>query len=44
MDIHGDWQTNNCCLGETRKWTTREDYIEAMRGEVVDARAALEEV
>lgn len=44
MDMHGHCYANGSCLSEARKWATREDYIEAMRGEVVDARAALEEV
>lgn len=44
MDIHGDSQTNDSCLSEARKKTTREDYIEALRGEFVEALAALEEI
>lgn len=44
IDMHGDSQTNDSYLSEARKKTTREDYIDAIRGEVVDARAALEEV
>ena len=44
MDMHGDSQTNDSCLSEARKKTTREDYIEAFRGEFVDALAALEEI
>lgn len=44
MDMYGDSQTNDSCLSEARKRTTREDYIEALRGEFVDALAALEEM
>lgn len=44
MDMHGDCQTNDSYLSEARKKTTREDYIEALRGEFVDALAALEEM
>lgn len=44
MDMHGDSQTNDSCLSEARKKTTREDYFEALRGEFVDALAVLEEM
>lgn len=44
MDMHGDSQTNEPRLSEARKRTTREDYIEALRGEFVDALAAPEEM
>lgn len=44
MDMHGDSQTNDSCLSEARKKTTREDYIEVLRGEFADALAALEEM
>ena len=44
MDMHGDCQTNEPRLSEAQKWAIREGYAEAMRGEVVDARTALEEI
>lgn len=42
--MRDEHQTNEFRLSGARKRAIREDYDAAMRGEVVDARAALEEI
>lgn len=44
VDMRDERQANEFRLSEAQKRAIREDYDAAMRGEVVDARAALEEI
>ena len=44
MDMHDDCQTDKPRLSEAQKRAIRKGYAEAMRGKVVDARTALEEI